>query len=516
MSESRVQKSLLNAKVNLIFYVLTLFLSFFSRKIFLDCLGADFIGLSGTLQNLLGFLSLAELGVGAAIAYALYSPLYDNDQQKVREIISVFAYLYRWVGLIILALGGVLACFLPLFFSSSGFDLGAVYAVYISFFVSSLIGYFVNYKQTLLIADQRNYVVVACYQGISIIKIIVQLVSAWYTRNFYLWAGIELLFGIVYSIVLNRWIDETYPWCGCMDISGRLLLKKYPQIVTHAKQAFVHKIGAVIQWQSAPLLVYAFVNLSTVALYSNYTIVIDKLMLLVRCVLDSTNAGVGNLIAENNERKIKTVFKELLIFRLFICGVLVFSLLKLMSPFIVIWLGAEYVLADIVLVIILFNATSTIVRGCMDQFLYGGGLFRDIWAPIFEGVVNIIASLYLGSMYGLPGVLGGASITHLCITYIWKPYFLFKSKFKALPLSFYGCIVISIGVTLVSSYCADSALMKLGINALPDTFLSWVFFAVCSTLLYCSISLLLNVMLFSEMRTFSCRFFALMYRNQQC
>ena len=49
--ESRVKKSLLNARVNLIFYFLTLALSFFSRKTFLDCLGADFIGLTGTFGS---------------------------------------------------------------------------------------------------------------------------------------------------------------------------------------------------------------------------------------------------------------------------------------------------------------------------------------------------------------------------------------------------------------------------------------------------------------------------------
>lgn len=100
--ESRVKKSLLNARVNLIFYFLTLILSFFSRKIFLDCLGADFVGLTTTLQNLLGFLNLAELGIGSAIGYVLYKPLFEHDQQKINEIISVFGYLYRWIGLIIL------------------------------------------------------------------------------------------------------------------------------------------------------------------------------------------------------------------------------------------------------------------------------------------------------------------------------------------------------------------------------------------------------------------------------
>ena len=66
-TDSRVKKSLLNARVNLIFYFLVLILSFFSRKIFLDTLGAEFIGFTSTLQNLLGFLNLAELGIATAI-----------------------------------------------------------------------------------------------------------------------------------------------------------------------------------------------------------------------------------------------------------------------------------------------------------------------------------------------------------------------------------------------------------------------------------------------------------------
>lgn len=75
MEEFRVKKSLLNARVNLIFYVLILLISFFSRKIFLNCLGADFVGLTGTLMSLLNFLNLAELGISTAIGYVLYKPI---------------------------------------------------------------------------------------------------------------------------------------------------------------------------------------------------------------------------------------------------------------------------------------------------------------------------------------------------------------------------------------------------------------------------------------------------------
>ena len=120
--ESRLKKSLLNARVNLIFYFLSLALSFFSRKIFLDALGADFMGLIGTLNNLLGFLNLAELGISTAIGYVLYKPLFEHDEKKINEIISVFGFIYRRIGFIILSAGCALACFLPLIFPNNVFE----------------------------------------------------------------------------------------------------------------------------------------------------------------------------------------------------------------------------------------------------------------------------------------------------------------------------------------------------------------------------------------------------------
>ena len=59
----RVHRSVMNIKVGIFFYVISLFLAFFSRKIFLDCLGAEFIGLTGMLMNIMSFLSVAELGI---------------------------------------------------------------------------------------------------------------------------------------------------------------------------------------------------------------------------------------------------------------------------------------------------------------------------------------------------------------------------------------------------------------------------------------------------------------------
>ena len=292
MSESRLHKSYLNARVNVFFYLVTLFISFFSRKIFLEKLGADFVGLTSTMQNLLGFLNLAELGIGASIGYVLYKPIFDGNRDRIKEIVSVLAYLYRNVGLLILGAGLLLACFLPYIFADAGIRLGVIYFAYFAFLTSALISYFVNYRQTLLGADQRNYVVTVYFQTANIIKILLQIALVCYVGSLYLWIAIELTFGK---------INRVYPWLKCSVSEGRL---KYPEnriIVRKARQMFVHKLAGMGRTQLLPFLVYAFTSLKLVAYYGNYMLLLTKLNLFVDNFLGSTGAGVGSLIAEGDE-----------------------------------------------------------------------------------------------------------------------------------------------------------------------------------------------------------------------
>lgn len=428
--ESRVKKTLLNARVNLIFYFLTLALSFFSRKIFLNTLGAEFIGLTGTLTYLLSFLNLTELGISTAIGYVLYKPLFEQNKNKITEIISVFGYLYRCVGIIILISGIILSLFLPIIFPNTGFKISIIYFAYYSFLCSSLIGYFINYRQTLLGADQKNYVVTAYFQTGNILKTIIQIVSAYYTKNYYIWITIELIFGMIYSAILNWKINKVYPWLKSDISQGKLLYKKYPEVMKYTKQLFIHKIGGLIQFQTTPFLIYAFVSLQTVAFYGNYTIITDKLKLLFDNFLGSTAAGIGNLIAEGNKEKALKVYWELMSLRFLIVGIVSFSLYYILPPFIELWLGSEYILSNTIFIFVIIIFSLSIIRGTTDQFINGFGLFYDIWSPAVESIIFISAALIGGVLWQLEGILLGSIVSLSTIIYGWKPYFLFKNGFK--------------------------------------------------------------------------------------
>lgn len=506
VQESRVKKSLLNARVNLIFYFLTLALSFFSRKIFLDTLGADFVGLTTTLQNLLGFLNLAELGIGSAIGYVLYKPLFEHDEGKINEIISVFGYLYRWIGLIILGGGLVLACFLPLIFPGTQFEMGIIYFAYFSFLASSLIGYFANYKQTLLGADQKNYVVTAYFQTANIAKTLIQMASSWYTGSYYLWVAIELTFGIIYSFILNWKINQVYPWLKSEVKLGKVLFKKYPEVMKYTKQLFVHQISSFVQFQTTPFLVYAFVSLQTVAYYGNYTIITDKINSLLVNFWGSIGASVGNLIAEGNKNKIINVFWELVSIRYLVGGFFTFAIYFLLPPFICLWLGRQYLLPNIIVFLLSVNFFIGITHQALKQFLYGYGLFSDIWAPIAESSIFLIVALFGGFLWGLSGILLGGIISQFFILCLWKPYFLFIKGFK-IPVWKYYVTWIKYLLLVVIAYFVSSHIIAIFFNKeYPfHGWVEWLFFASCSSIIIIIVLLILLTIGTKGMRNFTRR-----------
>ena len=492
--ESRLYKSYLNARVNLIFYFITLVLSFFSRKIFLDSLGADFVGLTGTLQNLLGFLNLAEMGIGAAIGFVLYRPLFEQNREKINEIISVLGYMYRLVGCVILSFGIILSFFLPLIFKDSGFQLSIIYFVYFSFLTSSLISYFINYRQTLLGADQRNYVITAYYQSANIAKIIIQMFLAIRTGNYYIWAVVELSFGIIYSFILNSKINQVYPWLKSDVKLGKKSFQKYPHRIKYTKQLFIHKIGSVVYGQISPFLVYAFASLQAVAYYGNYTLIVSKLDGLVNNLLGSTSAGVGSLIAEGNKAKILKTYWELMAIRFLISSVFIFALYHLLPPFISLWLGKEYILSDTILVLVLISYFLGIIRGTNEQFILGYGLFADIWAPFVEALILIVVAIIGGTIWGFEGVLLGSIASTTLIIYVWKPYYLFKQGFKISIWKYWLPWIKHVFLMLLSFLISEFIILKLPTPWVASE--SWIEWIVCAFIIV-AVQIVVSLVLFS-------------------
>lgn len=488
MPESRVHKSWLNAKVNLVFYFLSLFFAFFSRKVFLDCLGAEFIGLTGTLGNILGYLNLAELGIGAAISFHLFKPLQQQNRPQICEILSVFGYLYKRIGQVILLIGITVSLFFPLIFDKQELSMGIVYFSFYSILGSSLIGYFINYRQILLSADQKNYLVSIYFQSAGLVKTALQILLAYYYKNLYVWVSVEFIFGIIGCVILNWKINKEYPWLKVDKRQGAHLLKKYPDIIIKTKQVFIHKIKDFVLVKSDELFIFFFVSLKMVSYYGNYMIIISKLISLFLAVTGSVGASVGNLVAEGHKSQMLKVFWEYTTIQHTIAAILSFSLYNFLEPFIAHWLGTEYIMDHRILILLIIYIYITNSRGAVDSFNYAHGLYADVWSAWAELIINVSVTIICGLKWGIIGILIGKIASLIPIVVIWKPYYLFSSGFKESVGIYWRGVLRNYAISAAAFASATYALHFLPIAPYQSIW-SWMGYAIIGTLLFLIVDL---------------------------
>lgn len=480
MSE-RVHRSLMNIKVGMIFYAISIILAFFSRRVFLDCLGEEFIGLTGMLSNILNFLCVAELGIGISISYFLYKPLQEDDRQKINEVMSMLSFLYHCIGLFIGCFGIAISLFFPWWFGGLKVGLPLVYFAFYAFLAQSMAGYIINYRQLLLSANQKQYVVSAYFQTIDIVQFLLQIAIAYYWHNLYLWLSTGLFATIIGCIILNRRIHKEYPWLKVDLKAGKRMLKIYPDVLKKTRQVFTLKMKDLILYRSDDLLVGTFVSISHVALYGNYTMIINKLIYVVNILADGMSAGIGNLIAEGNKQNIMKVFWEMTATRFFIMGMVIFPLIMFIQPTICCWVGSEYILPSIIAYLLIFNLFIRLQYTTVNMFVVASGLYDDVWTNWCELAVNIIITLVLAPFYGIIGILLGKICSIFYFQIFWKPYYLFSRGFHDnvsiywrgmasyyIIFFIFTAIAVALKTLIIDNFCISwKDLIGLGILIIP-------------------------------------------------
>ena len=95
---SRTKKSIRNVIFTIVGFVVTTLLQLVNRKVFILFLSSEYLGLNGLFSNILSMLSLSEMGIGAAIVFALYKPIAEKNTEKVKSLMALYKkaiYDYR-------------------------------------------------------------------------------------------------------------------------------------------------------------------------------------------------------------------------------------------------------------------------------------------------------------------------------------------------------------------------------------------------------------------------------------
>lgn len=469
-----------------------IFLQFVSRFIFVRCFSEEYLGVNGLFTEILTIFSLAELGIGVSMMYGLYDVIAKKDQEAICRLMNLYRRMYAMVGGAVAVIGSVLLPFLDFFVRSA--EIPHIRLIYLMYLINSVLSYFFAYKQTLIRADQKEYIVSGVTQLLKCIQVLVQIVIIVSTKNFYLYLGVQIFSQVLTNIVLSLIADRRYPYIKYKDrgLPDKAVCK---DIFRHIRAMAFHRFGSVFVFNTDNLLISMFIGLGTVGIYSNYKLVTNNLRTVADYIYNALTASVGNLAVTESPERTLSVYKALQLGMSLLFGWMAVCLITLFNPFVGLFFGEKYLLDFSTVLVIVLDFYILEMRQVTLCFRNAMGLFwYDRYKPVFEVLLNLGVSLFLVQKCGIGGVILGTVISSLATNFWVEPLVLFKYGIKIRWKRNLAEYFLRYGeYTLFTAVCAWISL-ELGDLLGPVTVLSFAARGAVSCMVY----ILLSVAVFGR------------------
>lgn len=459
--------------------ILNILIQFVYRTYFIRILSKEYLGIEGLFSNVIQLLSLAELGFGTVIAYRLYKPLSEENDEEVAKLMNFFNKVYKIVALIVCIIGLMLMPFIQYLIK----DLNEIpqginiYWAYGLFLFQSVASYFFTYKQILMIADQRADVVAIFNSGLIIFKSFVQLIILKWTQDYLL----MLFISIVLSIILN-WIFSIYVTKAYERIfqCKKQLAKTEKKVVFDDIYAMLfHKVGGVVSSSTDNLVLSAFVGLGQLGIYSNYTLIIEAVKKVSMQIVGNFTASIGNAKIKMTASEYISFYERLLKLNFIISDITTVCIYMLINGFMYIWQGNSMILDNSVVAVIVICYFLNSVRLINIAFTNADGLYtRDKARPIIEDIINLVISITLAIKFGIIGVFIGTIVSHLCTVFWREPLIIYRYSLINRVKRYWVLYIKNLLVVLI---CIIGSKHIIRISC--DSVLTWILSALCTVLL---------------------------------
>ena len=396
-NSNRQDRVIRNVSAQMIASLIQSVAGFYSRKVFLDCLGQDLLGLNSLLTSIIGMLSLAELGISEAINFSLYAPLAKDDKEQVASIMQLYRRLYSIIGIVVAVLGIIVFPFLDVLVEST-VPMETVYWAFGLFLVGSVSSYYVAYKRSLIIADQQDYIVTNVDTIAQLILTAAEIAVLLATRSFFLYLVLKIVIPLLRNIYLSLLADKHYPYANKKNTHP--LTKEYKtQLTGNIKAMFTIRIAGFCVSGTDNMLLSGFVDLAAVAIYNNYVTVINMLNKTFNMVFSKAISVIGNYLVLNGKKNSYTLFKRIFFANFVIASYTTIGITVVCNTVITAWLGVDQIWGIGITALLAYNNYARYILQTCESFRSAAGLYSPKpfvkFLAFFEGILNLVASVTL-------------------------------------------------------------------------------------------------------------------------
>lgn len=487
MKLDRTKNAIRNFFWGIINRVITLLLPFIARTIIINSLGAEYLGLNNLFTSILNVLSLAELGVGTALVYAMYKPIAEENQDEICSLLKLYRSCYRVIGAIILAIGILIIPFLPKLIHGTYPNDINLYILYVIYLSNTVLSYFLfAYKQSLLQAHQRTDVSSNVGSIVNIALNIIQIVVLIRLKNYYLYVILKPIFTVINNITIAIVTKRMYPNYSCRGNIN----KEVAKTIAHKVKALVgHKIGTTVITSADNLVISAFLGLTAVAIYGNYYYIMYFIIGVMGIAYSGVLAGIGNSLVTETEEKNYQLFNNMNFLIMWVVSWCSVCFLCLYQPFMKIWMGEDMMFPMPTVILLVIYYFTWQMRVTVINFKDAAGIWNaDFWKPYVAAIVNLFTNILLVNLIGINGVFISTLICMALINFPWETNVLFKELFHKSPCHFYlrQCIVAirTVFACLISAFVCS----LVSIEGIPGLILKMVICVIVPNALFVLLS----------------------------
>jgi len=457
-----------NAKRNIIFgfgnKLVSIIFPFITRFVMINTLGAEFLGLSSLFTSILQVLNLAELGFSEAIIYNMYEPVAKSDTKKLCALLNMYRKVYRKIGLIILAVGILILPTIPNLINGSYPKNVNIYFLYLIYLFNTVISYFLfAYKGCLLYANMRNDIVSNIDAIVKIILNLMQIAILVVFRNYYIFLIVMPICTIMNNLITSALVDKKYPNIKCC---GEIDAKSKEKIKYNVAGLAIQKVCATTRNSLDSIFITAFLGLVMTAIYNNYYLIMNGIVVLSAVPATAINTVIGNKIATES---VEDNYRDLLNYNfiyMWIAGVCAICLAVLYQPFMTIWFGREYLLDYKCVIGICIYYYALKLGDVRWNYTSGAGIFwQQRIRAVLETGANIILNFVLGKKFGINGIIWATTISLLLFNYIYGTQITFKNYFKGIsPKRYYLDDLLYFFTMIVGYIITQIVVARININ----------------------------------------------------
>lgn len=417
---SRTRNASLNAFWAMLSQVAIAILGLISRKVFLDHLGAELLGVNSLFADVLLLFSFADLGFGVAIMFSMYKPIAENDDTKVASLLHFYRSIYNYVILVLIVISFAFVPFLK--YLNTDIPTSELRIYYLLFQITNIAEYIWAYRESYVIACQQERKLSIATLIYNIVRTIVQVIVLIVFEDFVAYLVVGALCLVLKKIIVNIYIKKTYPITILTNVEP--LDKSEKKVVLRKSMALlVTKIGNLIINQTDSLIVSYIISVTQWGLVSNYLMVKRAIFVVTDKIYSAVLPSVGNLVASDQRERELQVFLKYDYLNSWLHTFCFVALACLSSPFVALFFGKDYTLPIFVVFMLFFSSFVDGLRSPVSVLREASGSFEvDKWYTILAAVVNILVSIPCAYAWGIIGVYVGTicamAVLHICRTMV--------------------------------------------------------------------------------------------------